>query len=299
MPASRLIMVRPSNFGSNPETLGDNVFQSTDAVAENAASLAIEEFDNMVDQLEMADIEVKVFQDPGTEIIPDAVFPNNWFSTHEDGQLITYPMMSSTRRLERKPEFMEAIHREFVVVKYVDLSPYELEGEFLEGTGSMVLDHEAKIAYVCDSERCSNAVLEDFCQMTGFSPFVFEAEVDGKPVYHTNVVMSVGSGYVVACVECIKDAERFIRKVEETGKELISINLDQLRSFMGNCIEVQNRDGDHLLVLSATAYSALKEEQKHRLSKFVAPLPIAIPTIEKYGGGSVRCMIAENYLTKK
>ena len=298
MPTNALIMVRPACFGSNPETLEDNAFQKP-GNNERVAAEALNEFDLMVSTLRSKGMEVLVLEDTGDPITYDSVFPNNWFSTHPDGKLFLYPMKSPIRRKERRPEFISQMKREFVIDQFIDLSAHEQEGTFLEGTGSMVLDHDARVAYMCRSERSSEALLHEFCERSGFRPFVFDCLIDGKAVYHTNVIMGIGRDYVIACSDAIMPKESFVEQVKSTGKLLISISIDQVKSFLGNCLEVAAENGKNFLVMSSTAYQSLTSEQKTALEKFVHLLPISIPTIETYGGGSVRCMIAENYLTKQ
>ncbi|MEO9869139.1 citrulline utilization hydrolase CtlX [Ekhidna sp.] len=299
MSAPRLIMVRPTCFGSNPETLNDNVFQKGTISDSNTSKEAQKEFDAMVSLLRSNEIEVLVFDDPVTPKTPDSVFPNNWFSTHQNGKVFLYPMMSRIRREERRSEFIEYLKNEFEISGVIDLSQYEQDRYFLEGTGSMVLDHQSKIAYMCKSERSSKKVLSRFCKQSGYRSFVFHSIIDGKPVYHTNVIMGIGSEFVIACVESMREKELFRNLVNDSNKELIEITISQVRSFLGNCLEVLSRNGKKYLIVSHQAFLSLTEKQKNRLINFAKLLPVSIPTIEKYGGGSVRCMLAENYLSKK
>ena len=300
MPASKIIMIQPAAFDINAETVKDNVFQVT-GDAEDVQLHALKEFKGMVHTLEEAGVEVQVFTDEVANQTPDSIFPNNWFSTHMDGSVVLYPMMAENRRRERRSDIIEFLLSNHQASSLIDFSTLEGDDMFLEGTGSLVLDHENRVAYMAHSERSNQVALENFCETLDFKPFSFKASYKGKSIYHTNVLMSVGSDWVIMCMDVVAedDKERVWKKLEESGKSIIPISEQQMTQFLGNCLELESKDGERLLALSASAYDSLNETQREQLSAKCKLLPIPIPTIETYGGGSVRCMIAENYLTKK
>lgn len=303
MAASHLIMVRPAAFCTNKETSADNIFQHSEEFCdESLQEKAVQEFDTMVSLLQANNVEVTVFNDHPENKTPDSIFPNNWFSTHASGEVVLYPLMTENRRAERRTDLVEYLMRDFEVTSLVDFRPLEDDGEFLEGTGSLVLDHENKVAYMCQSERSDERAFSKFCESLDFSPCSFEGTYLGKSIYHTNVMMSVGEKWVIAWLSSIDDNEErtnFVKQIHKSGKELIPIDSNQLVSFLGNCIEIKNSKEEHFLLLSETANRSLRDDQKKTLQKHMRLLPIPIPTIETYGGGSVRCMVTENYLTKK
>ena len=225
--------------------------------------------------------------------------PNNWFSTHDDGTLVLYPMFAENRRLERKPAALDAIEASFNEKRTVDLTHYEEEGLFLEGTGSMVLDRVNKIVYACESPRTNKTVLEDFCKQLGYTPVLFKAAGDdGTEIYHTNVMMHVGTDVAVVCLESIQDeAQRSEVKesLESTGKTIVEITFDQMSHFAGNMLEVHNHKGEPCLIMSLTAYNSLSEEQIRFLESRMKLITPFLSCIEENGGGSARCMIAEIY----
>jgi hypothetical protein len=296
-------MVRPSAFGYNAETAHTNVFQSADRkmVGENS-KLAIEEFDDMVEHLLSAGLEVTVFEDSIES--PDAVFPNNWISLHQSGKVVLYPMMAENRRRERRLDIVDRLRSRFHVEEVIDLSYFEKEGKFLEGTGSMVFDRRYKIAYAALSPRTHLEPLQAFSDALGYEIVTFSASDEANvPIYHTNVMMCVGDSFAVVCLESIRNEdERYgLRSVlEETGKQIIEIHLGQLRHFVGNMLLVRNDTGQKMMVMSATAYASLNETQRKQLEEYTGRLVyMDIPVIEKLGGGSVRCMLIENHLPLK
>lgn len=299
--ASRVILIRPSGFGFDAETAATNAFQrrSTDA---DIRVRAEEEFDALLGALDRCGIGATVL-DPADPVAPNAVFPNNWFSTHEDGQLVLYSMCSSSRRSERDPAFDRTLGREgFVVKKVMDLSPLEKSGKFLEGTGSLVIDRRRKIVYAALSPRTSERGLNLWCGATGYSPVSFLATMDGtlagQPVYHTNVLMSIGERFVLTCLEALPypvDRDDLWAELDRSDREIIPITLDQMHHYCGNLLELRSAKGNFIF-LSETAFLALKPDQRISLEKHAQLVPVAIPTIETVGGGSVRCMIAENFL---
>ena len=300
----KVIMVRPKHFGFNPETADDNVFQSSEGNRTKAtiSELAIVEFDKMVQTLRDSGVMVDVWEDSNMPGKPDAVFPNNWFSTHQDGSLITYPMYSPLRRLERDPEILEFITSKYDVSRSYSFEQFEEKDRFLEGTGSMVLDRDNKIVYACLSERTDITTLDQWCILRGYRKVVFHALAEGEPVYHTNVVMALGDSFVVICMESIDDPEErdaLYHSFDVTDKEVVEISLRQMFSFAGNMLQLKTISGGSILVMSSTARDSLKSKQVRALEKHATIVTADIDVIEQYGGGSVRCMIAENFLPIK
>jgi len=298
---SHLLMIRPVNFSFNSETAGSNAFQA--AATSNAQQQALQEFEGFVALLRENGVDVTVINDTPAPYTPDSIFPNNWVSFHEGGTVCLYPMYAPNRRLERKPGVLEQLSREFDIRATLDFSGYEQQGLFLEGTGSMVLDRDGKIAYACLSPRTDRAVLIDFCEKMDYTPEVFTA-VDGKgqAIYHTNVMMCIADRYVVACVDAIADAAEqrsFIATISHSGKELVRISLDQMNQFAGNMLQVHNDKGEKLLVMSSQAYASLDPAQISRLTAFNRILHAPLTVIETNGGGSARCMMAEIHLEKR
>lgn len=293
-----VLMVSPVAFDFNEETAVNNAFQVEDEDEdEDTAKEARKESDAYIKMLRDNGINVVVVKDTKKPRTPDSVFPNNWFSTHEDGTLVLYPMFAENRRLERKPAALETIDANFDKKRVVDLTHYEGESLFLEGTGSMVLDRVNKIAYACESPRTNKTVLKDFCKQLGYTPVLFKAvDADGTEIYHTNVMMHVGTDVAVVCLDAIKsDAQR--EKVEEsienTGKTIVEISFDQMNHFAGNMLELQNKDGDPCLVMSLAAYNSLTDDQIEFLESKMTLITPDLECIEQNGGGSARCMIAE------
>ncbi|MEO7924350.1 MAG: arginine deiminase-related protein [Chitinophagaceae bacterium] len=303
--ASTILMVRPAAFGFNEETAGNNYFQSapTSLANKELQQIVLAEFDTMVQTLRDHDLNVLVIPDSDDPAKPDAVFPNNWFSTSPTGIVSVFPMYAPNRRLEKREEILKQIGEEFVVKGLQDWSEYEAEGQFLEGTGSMVIDHDNKMIYACVSERTSLPVLEKYASTNGYQAIVFlGTDKEGRPVYHTNVVMSIGEGFCILCEEAIDEEWELIavrQLLESTNHTIISITRDQLHCFAGNMLQVKNSRGDKFLIHSKTAFDSLRKEQKQMLEAYSTLLPIAVPTIEEMGGGSVRCMMAEIFLDKR
>ena len=291
-----VLMVRPVAFGFNEETAVNNAFQKQ-GEADNIPELARKESDDYIELLRENGINVVAVEDTPEPHTPDSVFPNNWFSTHEDGTLVLYPMFAENRRLERSPEVLDAIRENFDIKRTVDLTHYEEEGLFLEGTGSMILDRVHKIVYACESPRTNKIVLEDFCRQLGYSPVLFEAvDADGTQIYHTNVMMNVGTEISVVCMEAIADPDQraMVREsLEKTGKRIVEITFDQMNHFAGNMLEVRNKDGEPCLIMSLAAYKSLTDEQIKLLESKMKLITPALDCIEENGGGSARCMIAE------
>jgi hypothetical protein len=304
--ASTVLMIRPARFESNPQTAVSNRFQEAPSATpgEQQASASLE-FDELVMALRDAGIEVIVFDDTVEPHTPDSVFPNNWISMHADGRVVLYPMEAPNRRTERRLDIVESLHTAYrrQVVDVVDLTGHEREGHYLEGTGSMVLDRIHHVAYACLSSRTHLAPLGDFAQRMGYEVIAFDAvDRDGVPVYHTNVLMSVGEEVAVICEAAIpRDDQRgaVLARLGETGHAIVSIDYDQLEAFAGNLLELRNRDGERVIAMSRRAFESLGDEQRQTLAAGRRIVSVAIDTIESSAGGSVRCMLAEVHLPKE
>ncbi len=297
-------MVRPASFGFNEETAANNYFQSNPEMGrEELQQKALEEFDSMVETLRSHQIEVLVIEDTKEPAKPDAIFPNNWLSTSPAGVVAVFPMYAPNRRAEKRDDILNQLAKKFIIKSLQDWSEYEAEGRFLEGTGSMVIDHDNKMIYAAVSERTNLSVLEKYSATNGYQAIVFLAtDKEDHPVYHTNVVMALGEGFCVLCEESIEEEWELIavrQLLESTGHIIIPISRDQMYAFAGNMLQVRNTKGEKLIVLSQTALRSLKKEQKEKLELFAKLLPVAVPLIEQVEGGSVRCMMAEIFLEKK
>jgi len=300
---SHLLMIRPTAFGFNPETAQTNVFQKKASdFSEEIHKKALAEFDYMVELLRKEDLNVMVIDDTIEPYKPDAVFPNNWITTHQEGVIVLYPMQAPNRRVERRTDIVEILQKQYKVHNVVNLSHYESKGKFLEGTGSMIFEHTHKIVYASLSSRTSTEVLDRFCSSMRFQPITFQAlDEFEKPIYHTNVLLSVGDKFVIICMDAIKepsDQEDLIASFRKTQKEIFKISYEQMKNFVANCLEVKNNKGERILILSERAYKHIDDSQKKRLENYVKLLPCPLDTIETYGGGSARCMIAEIFLPK-
>lgn len=303
--AGAILMVRPKAFGFNEETAPSNRFQQPGG-APDVPARALAEFDAFAAALQSEGVTVCVAEDSIDPRKPDAVFPNNWVSFHADGTVVLYPMQAPNRRAERRPEIVDAVAAAtgFRVRRIVDLTGHEKAGRFLEGTGSLVLDQRARVAYACRSPRTDESVAREWARELGFELEMFGArDAAGAPIYHTNVVMSIGARFAVAALENIEpaDRERIADRLRATGRDLVAIGDAEMRGFAGNVLEVGSWDehlGDFgILVLSRTARQALKPAAFARLSAAVdSVLPVPVETIERHGGGSVRCMLAEVFL---
>lgn len=296
---SFILMVRPANFGFNEQTAESNAFQTNDTSksSEQIKAEAVAEFDAFVQQLESVGVKVIVHQDQAIPVKTDAIFPNNWVSFHQDGTVITYPMCAPIRRLERDEAILEEIKAKFNVKKIVPLEQYESKNLFLEGTGSMIFDRSNKIVYACLSPRTDDSVLDNFCEITGFDKVAFTSvDGDDKEIYHTNVMMALGESFCVICLDTIKDEGEkamVIQSLEDTHKDIIEISLDQMMNFAGNMLQVKSDDAKGHLVMSKRAYDSLTAAQIAQIKEHTEILAVPIPIIETYGGGSVRCMMAE------
>lgn len=299
---NHLLMIRPVDFKFNDQTAGNNKFQvaSTESDVQNQALM---EFDGFVDLLRKNNVDVTVVDDTIQPETPDSIFPNNWVSFHNDGSVYLYPMFSENRRLERRRDIIDALDANFQINHISDLSFYEFQEAYLEGTGSMVLDRENKIAYACLSIRTDVSALNNFCQLAEYKSVIFNA-VDGTgfPIYHTNVMMCIGDKFAVVCLDAVPNAHEksFLTQVlTSMGKEIVAISLDQMNHFAGNMLQVSNNNGESLLVMSEQAYQSLNEDQIQALEKYSRIIYAPIYTIETNGGGSARCMLAEIHLPKK
>lgn len=302
--ASTILMVRPASFGFNEQTALNNYFQS--APATDAALLqqkALDEFDNMVNVLRSNQIEVIVINDSAEPPKPSAIFPNNWLSTSPDGNLYIFPMCAPNRRAEKRDEIIKQLAADYIVNDFQDWGEYETEGRYLEGTGSMIIDHDHQLIYAAISERTNIAVLEKFAAANAYQAIAFIAtDTEGRPIYHTNVMMALGEEFCVLCEEAIEEEWELIavrQLLESTGHSIIPISRAQMNSFAGNMLEAKNKTGKNILIMSEAAFQSLNREQKSQLEKFAKLQPIAVPTIEATEGGSVRCMMAEIFLKSR
>jgi len=309
---SQVLMIRPAAFGANAQTAASNTFQRAvpaaagiEAARRSVQSAALEEFDRLTETLTRAGVKVHVFEDGAEPQTPDAIFPNNWFSTHADGTAALYPMLAPNRRLERREDILQSLSRQagFHISRVVDFTRHEAEEKFLEGTGSLVLDRVHRIAYACLSPRTDIEVLGDFAQRLDYEVVAFSAaDRSGVPIYHTNVLMCVGDKFATICAAAIGEEERaeVLDTLRLTGHEIIELSMDQLYAFAGNMLELSTVTGGKAIALSAAAAAALTAAQRRRLEACSGPLLTAdIPTIERCGGGSVRCMLAEIHLPRK
>lgn len=299
-----IIMIRPACFGWNAETAESNHFQRESHMnASDVHANSLLEFDLACSFLREKGLRVTLFQDSIENETPDSIFPNNWFSTHSSGKLTLYPMLAPNRRRERIANFDRVlIEKGFKVGKVVDFSAEEEYGRYLEGTGSIVLDRVNKIAYAAISPRTNASLLNNWAEALGYTPFPFSA-LDRRTnppaaIYHTNVIMSIGESMAVLCEEALPadEAEQLKRHLESTGKKILTITLAQMDAFAGNVLELVNDQGKKLWVMSSTAEAAFTEEQKAMFKEQGEIIALHIPTIERIGGGSARCMIAENFL---
>jgi hypothetical protein len=295
-------MIRPVGFSFNAQTAVNNAFQINNNL-EDAQQKALDEFDQFVNLLRTNGVDVIVVDDTLEPHTPDSIFPNNWVSFHNDGTILLYPMYAENRRAERKPHVLEKISARFQIERKIDLSNYEKDGLFLEGTGSMVLDRDNRIVYACLSPRTNEKVLNDFCAQMNYTPVLFNSvDEKGKPIYHTNVMMCVADQYVVICLDSIRNMEQRAatqKAIKESGKQLIPISYAQMNHFAGNMLQVENKDGEKILIMSSQAFQSLTREQIQLLTGYNRIIHSPLTTIEANGGGSARCMMAEVHLREK
>lgn len=298
---SAVILVRPHHFDVNPITAADNVFQIEGPNGSPERSeAAYRETTALAEVLEAEGVRVHLFDDERDDR-PDSVFPNNWISTHVGGHVAVFPMFAPNRRPERRPDVIEMLKREYRVQDVIDYSGLEHDGIFLEGTGAMVLDHEERVAYVTRSNRADPIALERFCTHFGYEPMVFDAaDPDGTPIYHTNVLMCIATGFVLAGLSLMRpDARRteIVERLGAGGREVIELSFEQVKNFAGNAIELQGRGG-RILALSQRALESLTDAQRETIERTARIVAVDVPTIE-LSGGSVRCMIAGVHLTRR
>lgn len=300
---SAVVMVRPQRFRPNAETAVDNAFQ-VDAVATGSmvtAAQAYEEVTRAVARLRDEGVRVHLFEDAGDQDTPDSVFPNNWFSTHADGRVALYPMCAPNRRRERRVDVIAMLHEEYVVSQVMDYSHHEQDGVFLEGTGAMVIDHPGKVAYMARSNRADPGLFQRFAQDFGLQPQAFDAvDREGRPIYHTNVMMCVGTHFALLGEDTIAtpaEASRVRSRLERGDREVIALSHGQIAEFAGNAIEL-SADGERIVAMSQRALDSLSPDQKARLQRHARPVALPVPTIEM-AGGSVRCMMAGIHLSPR
>ena len=301
--APAALLVRPARFGYNPQTAHSNRFQRDALRAESSEAQVLVEFESLRSALHSAGVRQCVAFDTHEPIKPDAVFPNNWISFHRDGTIVLYPMHAPNRRLERRMEILAAVERElnFRRRRVLDLSPEERRGRFLEGTGSLVLDHVERVAYACRSARTDESLVREWARLMAYEPELFDAtDGSGMPLYHTNVMLAIGSRCVIICSDALAypDRARVLERLRASGREIIEIGLDAMRGFAGNMLELrvpgEAAAAQSVFVMSARARANLSATQWGQLSAVADRiLAIAVPTIETFGGGSVRCMLAE------
>lgn len=299
-----VLMIEPVAFGFNEQTAVNNYFQVQQEG--NVQDKALKEFNDFVEKLRAKDINVITIKDTLEPKTPDSIFPNNWVSFHADGKVVLYPMFAENRRLERRDDIINQIKEQFEVTEVIDYSGAEKDNLFLEGTGSMIFDHDNKIAYGSVSLRLDEGLFRKFCSDFGFQPVVFHsyqtAGEERLPIYHTNVMMCVADQFVVICLDCIDDElerEKVIETIKNSGKELIEISEDQMQNFAGNMLQVQNKSGEKFLVMSQSAYKSLNRDQVSAIEKYCEIIYSDLEVIETNGGGSARCMLAEIFLPKK
>lgn len=301
-------MIRPVAFHMNEQTAVNNYYQKNaeGVTPEDIQKEALQQFDAFVEKLRAEGVNVTVFDDTKDPSTPDSIFPNNWISFHQDGVIRLYPMYAENRRLERRNDIIEGLKQSFKIDEVISFTNWEEKSAYLEGTGSLLLDRQNKIAYAAVSERTMPNVLEDFCDEAGFDPVTFHAlqTVEGKrlPIYHTNVMMCLGEAFAVVCLDSIDDLEErenLVETLEETDKEIIEISEEQKEQFAGNMLQVLGKDDQRLVVMSSAAFYSLNDDQKAQLSKHGKLVHSDINTIEKLGGGSARCMMAEIFNPKK
>lgn len=297
-----LLMIRPAAFGYNPETAASNVFQKK-GDDDRLQERALGEFDNMVKLLRQNEIPVVVIEDTPQPVTTDAIFPNNWITTHEDGKIVLYPMMAPSRRAERRMDIVDFLERNYEVKEVINLTSYEQEKQFLEGTGSIVFHHPNRLAFACRSPRTTEDLCRLLCEKLGYTVVFFDAlDEAGVPIYHTNVMMWIGEASAGICLDALpreEDRAKVLDSLARTGQRIVALSYDQINSFSGNMFEVKNTGDEHFLLMSQAAYKALLPGQILELKKKATLLPLEIPTIEACGGGSVRCMVAGIHLKSR
>lgn len=304
---SNILMIRPKSFSKNSQTSADNVFhKETDLTDKEIQNLALKEFNAYVKLLKQNSISVLDIDDTDFPVTPDAIFPNNWISFHRNGNIGLYPMFAPNRRQERREDIIEKVaEKGFDIQDILDYSSAEEEQYFLEGTGSIVLDRENEIAYCGLSERADEDLFIEFCEDFEYFPVIFNTNYtkagNSKSIYHTNVLLSITSNFAVICLDVIEnksDQKEIIKHLKRTNKTIISISIDQMENFCGNCLEVQDVFGNLKLVMSSRAFQSFNPNQLEKITKSHQIIHSPLDTIENYGGGSARCMIAEIFNPK-
>ena len=303
-----ILMIRPVNFRMNEQTAVNNYYQKalSDTLPATINAKAQKEFDDFVFKLKENGIEVIVVNDTDNPNTPDSIFPNNWISFHENGDVALYPMFAENRRLERREDVLEVLEENnFTIENIVDYSEAEEEEFFLEGTGSMILDRENRKAYCAISPRADEELFIEFCEDFEFTPVVFVANQtvgnQREAIYHTNVMMCVAEQFAIICLASIddkKERKNVIKHLKENGKEVIDITDQQVNAFAGNMLQVKGKDNERFLVMSSSAYESLRKEQIQKIEKYNSIIHSSLEIIETCGGGSARCMMAEVFLPK-
>lgn len=297
MLANQVLMIYPEHFDVNPEIVLDNFFlKNISGDKKEIRKNVLKEFEELKSKLESAGIEVFVFNPPFSSPAPDAVFPNNWFSTHPDGTLVIYPMMSPLRRIEKHPEVLAFLKQRSNTV--IDLTENENQNHFLEGTGSIVIEHRNKIAFASESLRTNTQLFNEWCQRMKYEPVLFHAtDENKKPIYHTNVILTIAENFTIICLESIRDENEkdwINKKLLDSNLTLVEITFEQVKRFSGNALTLKNKKGEQVLVISEQGWNAFEEAQKNFLQNHCAEIITApLDTIEACGGGSARCMLAE------
>lgn len=294
---NKVMMVRPAFFGFNDQTAATNFFQLNQQV-DDVLRTAVVEFDNMVEVLKTNGIEVLVFEDNADDVKPDAIFPNNWFSTHKN-KMYLYPMLAPNRRLERRQDIIKKLKKEGGYKTIVDLSDYENQNVFLEGTGSMIFNHHSKKIYAGLSPRTHKPLVKKMADELNYEPVLFTAnDENGNAIYHTNVMLTIGNGFAVLCLESItkeEDKRHVIKNLNADGLEILEINFEQMQNFCGNLLQLINYEGEPVLVMSEQAKNSFSPLLIEMIQRFTKILVLSIPTIETIGGGGARCMMGEVY----
>ena len=301
---NKIFLVRPSIFAFNTETSISNTFQiQLPESKEIIQQKVLSEFDAFATSLIAKGVQVHVFDDTLFPEKPDAVFPNNWISFHEDGSVILYPMLAQNRRHERREDILEFFKKNYTIHNLLDLSIYEKEDRFLEGTGSIVFDHVHKIAYAGLSPRTDKELFLSVCNYLHYKPVCFHAlDKNGKAIYHTNVMMCMGEHFSVICLDSISNKDEkalVVNQLKDTGHQIVDITYEQMNHFAGNMLSLQTNENKEILVLSQTAFECLTDRQKMEIGQYIELVPLTIKTIETIGGGSARCMMAEIFLQPK
>lgn len=298
-----VLMVRPSVFYGNHETAADNRFQGSLTGLDGPAVLAAAqaEWDHLATALEEAGVRVLRFESIAADDTPDALYPNNWFSTHADGRIVLYPMLAANRRRERRRDILGTLADRggFRVTEVCDLTALEHEARYVEGTGSLLIDRPRRHVYVCRSQRSDPQAVAAVAARFGWTVQMFSAlDSEQQPIYHTNVMLALGTGFAIACLAAVADpVERAAlgRSLKASGREVVEISLAQVREFCGNVLEVRGRNGLHL-AMSSRALAAFSAAQRRLIARHATPLAVPVPVVETIGGGGVRCMIAEIFL---